>query len=298
MTVCKIDMANTTTDSMNGVPDSPKKKRTMTWLIYFFVLCFLFFSVTFQADFIARRLVFHPPNDFVTENEKMGGFEKAEFQNARNEKLVGHFFPFDGKANGTILYCHGNGVNISHLTNLAMWIRRDLQCNILVFDYAGYGLSEGTPTTSGILEDGRAARNWLAKRVGISPNEIIMYGQSLGGSVATDIAAFDGARALIIESSFTSLGDMGVKLFPIIPANWLLKQRLASVEKIGKFKNPVWISHGKKDTLIPFSQGERLFEAANEPKTFFIPSQGFDYHSAPHSPEFKAALKAFIDSLK
>jgi fermentation-respiration switch protein FrsA (DUF1100 family) len=227
---------------------------------------------------------------------------EVSFQNCRNETLVGCYFPYhkiapDETAAGTLLYCHGNGGNNFKFSNLGNELRRKLRCNVLIFDYAGYGKSEGKPTAPGILDDGRAARDWLVKQEGITNGQIIVYGQSLGGSVAVDIAAKDGARALIVESSFTSLGDMGEHILPFLPANYLLRERLASVEKIGKYHGPVFISHGQADKRIPFQQGKRLFDAANEAKTFYIPPQNYDYHSAPHCAEHQEKLQQFIDSL-
>jgi fermentation-respiration switch protein FrsA (DUF1100 family) len=90
---------------------------------------------------------------------------------------------------------------------------------------------------------------------------------------------------------------MGRRLLPFLPVNWLLKENLASVKKIGNFHGPVFVSHGKGDTTIPFEQGERLFQVANEPKTFYIPKPGVDYHSAPHSVEHLEKLREFIDRL-
>ncbi len=257
-----------------------------------------------RADMLARQFLFYPPKYPTGDWDRTGGgFQEISFKNTRNETLNGRYFAFDPSssgevARGSVLYCHGNGENISYLTPLAVQLRDDLHCNILLFDYAGYGKSEGTPTAPGILEDGRAARDWLATHDGIAKNQVIVSGFSLGGSVATDIAANDGARALIVESSFTSVGDMGRRMVPFLPVNWMLKERLPSVEKISRFTGPVFISHGEGDQVIPYTQGQRLFEAANEPKTFYTPPAGLDYHSAPHGTEHREKLREFVDSLQ
>jgi fermentation-respiration switch protein FrsA (DUF1100 family) len=166
-----------------------------------------------------------------------------------------------------------------------------------VFDYAGYGKSEGTPTAPGILEDGLAALTYLNRQEEIPTNQIIVYGFSLGGSVAIDLASKHEVKALIVESSFTSLGEIGREKIPFLPAEYLLWEQLPSIKKIGNVRCPVFISHGRADQVIPFVQGQRLFEAAKEPKTFFIPPEDYDYHSAPHSPEHREALRQFFDSL-
>jgi fermentation-respiration switch protein FrsA (DUF1100 family) len=270
------------------------------------ILLVLVYFVGCQADFVARGFLFHPlkfPGGDWNISRKMENVStEVSFYNTKKQLLNGRYFEYqkivpDDTAQGSILYCHGNAENISNLNDFAFQISRDFRCNVLIFDYAGYGKSEGEPTARGILDDGLNARNWLAARDGIAQDKVIVYGQSLGGSVVIDIAAEGGARGLIVESSFTSLGDMGRVLFPILPANYLLRERLASVEKIGKVNCPVFISHGKPDKVIPFAQGKRLFENANEPKTFYVPPSGCDYHSAPHCEEHRQKLKEFINKL-
>ncbi len=266
------------------------------FLLGFFAL--LVYFIVCRADMIARQLAFHPTKyPHGDWNAGRAEVEEIRFKNSRHETLVGWYFPVRDDSRPVILYCHGNAENVSDLSDLARGLRQQLNANVLVFDYAGYGKSEGSPTAPGILDDGRAARRWLAERNGIPETDIIVYGQSLGGSVAVDLAAKDGAKGLIVESSFTSFGDMGRRLFPFLPVNWLLKENLASVEKIGNFRGPVFISHGKADFTIPFEQGKRLFDAANEPKTFYVPPSGFDYHSAPLCAEHIRKLHEFVDAI-
>jgi fermentation-respiration switch protein FrsA (DUF1100 family) len=252
------------------------------------------------ADRIARVMIFHPHR--YTENLSTETFWEVRFPNSKKQMIHGCYFPYH-KINpheppiGTILYCHGNGENVSQLLNWAGKMRSDFRCNVLIFDYAGYGKSEGKPTAPGILDDGRAAMIYLEQQEGIPTHQIILYGFSLGGSVAIDLASKHEVKALIVESSFTSLGEMGRKIFPFFPAEYLLREQLSSIKKIGNVRCPVFLSHGRADHVVPFSQGERLFEAANEPKTFYIPPEGLDYHSAPHSEEHHEALRQFIATL-
>jgi len=252
------------------------------------------------ADRLARVVLFHPStfsHDISTKTS-----EEVRFQNSKKQSIHGVYFPYQ-KVNshdppvGTILYFHGNGENVSHLVDWAEQMRTDFRCNVLISDYAGYGKSEGKPTAAGILDDSLAALNYLIQKEEISANQIILYGFSLGGSVAIDLASKHEVKGLIVESSFTSLGDMGRKMLSILPAEYLLWEQLASIKKIGDVRCPVFISHGQADQVIPFSQGQQLFEAANEPKTFFVPPVGFDHHSAAHSAEHTNALRTFIGSL-
>ena len=252
------------------------------------------------ADRLARVLLFYPTK--YTQNLSTATFEEVQFQNSKKQTLYGVYFPYQ-KINphelpiGTILYAHGNGDNVSWLLDFAGQLRSDFRCNVLIFDYAGYGKSEGKPTAPGILDDGLAALTYLNQQQGIPMNQIIVYGMSLGGSVAIDLASKHEVKALIVESSFTSLGEMGHKMIPFFPAEYFLWEQLPSIQKIGRVRCPVFISHGRADQVIPFSQGERLFEAANEPKTFFIPPEGWDNHSAPHGAEHREAMRKFFNSL-
>ena len=295
--IAKVE--NVEIHAVADIADRPAKKKRRA--MFYFLLGFLgvlLILLLNRTDEIARQFLFYPQKysgDFSTET-----YYEVHFKNARGETLYGYYFPVASAgvpAKGSILYSHGNGEDISNNLDRGCELRDDLHCNVLIYDYAGYGKSEGEPTARGILQDGRAARDHLAHLSGTSAQEIIVYGFSLGGSVAVDIAAKDGARALIVESSFTSIGDMGRRMFPFLPVNWLLRERLASVEKIGKFHGPVFISHGERDDTIPISQGRRLFTAANEPKTFYVPPKDFDYHSAPHCLEHRQKLREFIDSL-
>jgi fermentation-respiration switch protein FrsA (DUF1100 family) len=252
------------------------------------------------ADRLARVVIFHPWK--YTQNLSTETFWEVQFPNSKKQVIHGCYFPYQkidshGTPVGTILYCHGNGENVSQLLDWAEKMRSDFRCNVLVFDYAGYGKSEGKPTAPGILDDGLAALNYLTQQEGIPTDQIIIYGFSLGGSVAVDLASKHEVKALIVESSFSSLGEMGRKILPFFPAEYFLWEQLASIKKIDKVCCPVFISHGRADQTIPFSQGQALFDAASEPKTFFIPPAGWDYHSAPHSDEHHEALRQFIGGL-
>jgi pimeloyl-ACP methyl ester carboxylesterase len=254
------------------------------------------------ADRFARTFLFHPTK--LEHDLPEGTFREVRFQNSQKQTLHGIFFPYqeinpDGTPVGTILFFHGNADNLLRLIGWGEQMRRDFRCNVLIFSYAGYGKSEGRPTAPGVLDDGRAALNHLIYREKIPVDQIILYGFSLGGAVAIDLASRYEVKGLIVESTFTSLADMGRQMIPFFPAELFLWEQLASIDKIGNVRSPVFISHGRGDRVVPFSQGERLFEAAKaaREKTFFIPPEGLDFHSAPHSGEHSEALRQFIGSL-
>ena len=270
---------------------------TVVFIVLFCVVLFLALGL---ADRIASGMLFHP-RKFVYDLSSET-FDEVRFLNSRNQTIHGVFFPYHsinphGMPVGTILHAHGNAENVAQLLDWGNQMRADFRCNILIFDYAGYGKSEGKPTAAGILDDGQAAFNFLVGQKNILADQIILSGFSLGGSVAVDLASKHPVKGLIVESSFTSLGDMGREIVPFLPAEYFLWEKLNSIDKIGNVRCPVFVSHGQADRVIPFSQGQRLFDRANEPKTFFIPPAGWDDHSAPHSAEHIQALRQFINSL-
>ena len=252
------------------------------------------------ADRLARTMLFHASK--YTQDISSPTSEEVHFQNSKKQTLHGVYFPYQKinpqeKPKGTILYAHGNGQNVSQLPEYANKLREDFRCNVLIFDYAGYGKSEGKPTAPGVLDDGLAALKYLNQQEGIPINQIIVYGFSLGGSVAVDLAYKNDVKAMIVQSSFSSLGEMGRKMLPLFPAEYFLREQLASIKKIGNVRCPVFISHGRADRVVPFSHGEHLFEAAKEPKTFYIPPEGWDSHSAPLGDKHWEALQKFFNSL-
>jgi fermentation-respiration switch protein FrsA (DUF1100 family) len=145
------------------------------------------------------------------------------------------------------------------------------------------------------LADARAARAWLAKRTGVSESQIVLMGESLGGGVMVDLASQDGARALILDSTFSALPDVAAHHYRWLPVRWLMRNRFDSLAKIGAYRGPLLQMHGDADTIIPLTIGQRLFEAANEPKRFVV-LPGHDHNDVrPH--EFYAALDAFVAEL-
>jgi uncharacterized protein len=243
---------------------------------------------------VVDRLLFHParyPEGDWTPGKS--NFEDAWFPSANKARLNG-WFAEAKKPRAVMLYTEGNGGNITNRRDVLTLFRDRLKCSILVFDYQGYGKSEGSPSREGILADARAARRWLAKRTGVAENEIVLVGQSLGGSVAVDLAARDGARGLVLENTFSSLADVTESHFGRM-AGRLVTNQLDSATRIKDYKGPLLQTHGDNDSVVPFAQGRRLFEAANEPKRF-VAVPGGD-HNDPPSAEYLEELDRFLDRL-
>ncbi|MBW3598810.1 MAG: alpha/beta hydrolase [Planctomycetes bacterium] len=194
-----------------------------------------------------------------------------------------------------VLFCHGNGEHVGFLGDYLAYLRDELNIAVFAFDYRGYGRSEGKPNEEGILADGRAAQAWLADRAEIAPGEVVLWGRSIGGAVAIDLAAANGARGLIVERAFTSLPDVAALHFPWAPVRWLMRNRLDSLRRIQDYRGPLLQSHGTVDSIVPFGLGRRLFEAHPGPKEF-LPLQGHD-HNDPPAPEWHDRIDHFLDQL-
>jgi fermentation-respiration switch protein FrsA (DUF1100 family) len=194
-----------------------------------------------------------------------------------------------------VLFCHGNAGNVTNCDWVLTLFSERLHCSVMVFDYRGYGKSEGAPSEAGILADARAARRWLSQRTGTAENDIVIVGHSLGGSVAVDLAAKDGARALVLQSTFTSLRDVAAERVAPLPVSSVVKMKLDSIGLIGKYHGPLLHSHGDADKTIPFEEGQRLFAAANEPK-FFFTAHGLGHNDLP-TRQYIEKLDWFLQGL-
>ena len=195
-----------------------------------------------------------------------------------------------------VLYLHGNGDCVAYLGPYLAAVRDKLRLSIFVIDYRGYGRSEGAPFEKGILEDGDAAQRWLAERAGCRLEDVVLMGRSLGGAVAIDLAARNGARGLIVQSSFTSMPDVAALHYPWAPVRWLMRNRYDSLSKIASYKGPLLASHGTADSLVPAELGRRLFEAAVTENKRFVPIEGGD-HNSPEPQEYYAILDRWLNEL-
>jgi len=193
-------------------------------------------------------------------------FESIVFNSADGLKLTGWYIPAKN-TELTILFCHGNGGNMMHrLDSINIFYNLGLNC--FIFDYRGYGNSQGKPSEEGTYLDAQAAYKWLTEEKKISPDKIIIFGRSLGGSIATQLASKVEAKTLIIESTFTSYVDIGRKFYPYMPVRWFAGFSYKTIDYIREVKSPVLIIHSRNDEVVPFEFGLELYEAANEPKEF------------------------------
>jgi hypothetical protein len=197
-------------------------------------------------------------------------------------------------ADGAILYAHGNAGNLSHRHETFRLLQDRLNVSILAFDYPGYGKSGGQPSEAGCYAAGQAALDWLTTADGVPANRVILYGESLGGGVATELATRQPCRALVLFRSFCSVPDVARDTFPLLPARLLMRNRFNSLAKIRTLRMPIFINHGDADTIIRVDHARRLNDAAPEPKYLYI-DPGVD-HNDPVTPAFLDALRDFLKS--
>jgi len=191
-------------------------------------------------------------------------FESVVFKTSDGLRLTGWYVPAEN-SKLTILFCHGNGGNMMHCLD-SINIFSNLGLNCFIFDYRGYGNSEGKPTEEGTYLDTAAAYKWLTEEKKVSPDDIVVFGRSLGGTIAAQLASKAEVLALIIESSFTSYVDIGRKFYPYMPVRWFASFSYRTIDYIKEVHCPVMIIHSRNDEIVPFEFGLELYEAANEPK--------------------------------
>ncbi|MCK5595185.1 alpha/beta hydrolase [bacterium] len=220
-------------------------------------------------------------------------FEDVFFETDDNVKLHGWYVPCDG-ARATLLFCHGNAGNISDRLD-SIDIFHDLGLNVLIFDYRGYGKSKGFSTERGTYLDAMAAYRWIVSEKKLDEDKIVIFGRSLGGSIAIDLASKINKGLLISESAFTSIVDIGKELYPFLPVKYCVHIKYDSIEKIKNVNIPKLIIHSEDDEIIPFHHGEKLFEAAILPKQFYKMHGGHNDGFIVMDKEYKDIMKNFIE---
>lgn len=193
-------------------------------------------------------------------------FEAVVFKTTDGLLLSGWYIPAEN-SEFTVLFCHGNGGNIFHRLD-SINIFQNLGLNCFIFDYRGYGNSEGKPSEEGTYLDAEAAYKWLTKGKKESADSIIVFGRSLGGSIATQLASKVKTSALVVEGTFTSYVDIGKKFYPYMPVRWFARFSYRTIDYIKDVRCPVMFVYSRNDEVVPFEFGLELYEAANEPKEF------------------------------
>ena len=234
------------------------------FLIIILVIFVLYTSFCFFVYFNQKKLIFFPSRDAPSlTNEK--NIEEVYLETEDNIKLNGWFL--NNNSDKTVIFFHGNGGNVFY-NRERLKIFNELHLNALLFDYRGYGKSEGDiKKEDDLYKDADAAYQYVTSR-GILPKNIILWGQSLGGAVAIHLAQNKETNATIIESAFYSMEEMASKQFWFLPIKPLLKFHFRSDKKISNILSPILVIHSADDEMISFLNGKKLFNQAREPKVF------------------------------
>jgi uncharacterized protein len=231
-------------------------------MIYTLLLLFLYLR--------QKQMVYIPYSTINSTPETVGlAYKEVTVETRDGLNICAWFVGDDTPPNKDVIFlCHGNGGNISHRLNNFLAFE-SLGLRTFIFDYRGYGKSEGSPTEEGTYMDSEAALEHLIKVENIPPERIIIMGRSLGGPIAARLATKVQVKALILESTFTSITDLGAQWYPFLPVRALSRYKYNTLEYLKNIKPmPVLIVHSPQDELIPYDHGVALWEAASDPKQF------------------------------
>ncbi|MEO1496779.1 MAG: alpha/beta hydrolase [Planctomycetota bacterium] len=283
-------------------------REATTWrLILIRVLRYaaaLYLAAVLMMSFLERRLVYPAPpverGDWSA-SEADSPTAPRDVWIASEDGVEVHGWFYDApEADRVVLYCHGNGDHVADSDALMRTIRRELKAAVLVFDYRGYGKTRGpdderpVPTERAVLADGAAAQFWLAERTGRRADELVIIGRSLGGGVATALAAEHGAAALLLQDTFTRLTDAAAYHHPWLPVRWIMTNRYDSLARIVRYQGPLIVSHAEHDRVVPFSHAKRLFDACPSRDKRYLP-QATRGHLDPMPIGYWVAVREMLE---
>jgi hypothetical protein len=261
--------------------------------IFFVILIFSAFIFAYLKYF-ERKGIYYPTQEIILTPQDVGlKYEDIFFTTNDGLKLNGWFVPVEN-SRGTLIFCHGNAGNISHRIDI-IEIFNKLNLNIFIFDYRGYGKSQGSPSELGLYQDAEAAYTYILSREDIDKEAVVIYGKSIGANVAINLASKVDAACLISESGFTSAYDMGRKLFPYFPVKWVITIKFDALEKIKDITIPKLIIHSKDDEIVPFKLGKKLFDKAPQPKEFYQMRGSHNEAIFTYREEYRLRLDHFLN---
>jgi len=267
------------------------KKMYNLFLVSLVVLVYLL--VTLGLYIFQRNLLYHPAENNYSGDKLTVNIEKVKITTDDNINLLAWYHKKDIKNYKTILYLHGNAGSLENRIHKINHFN-DMNINFLLLAWRGFNGNAGKPTEQGLYQDARSAVKWLINQ-GVREENIIIYGESLGTGVATEIAQNQNFAGIILESPFTSMVAAGKSKYPIFPIKLLLKDKYESEKKIKNITSPILVMHGEVDNIVPFWMGEKIFQLANEPKYSYFSK--YDDHMMEYNEKLVYALKTFIKSL-
>lgn len=253
--------------------------------LYIFLMLFLF---VFQSS-----LIYFPDNQIISTPHEIGlNYDAVSFKATDGVELSGWFIPASSEI--VVLFCHGNAGNISDRLD-SLQVFHKLGLNTFIFDYRGYGESAGKTTEQGTYRDAEGAWNFLVREKGFKQDEIIIFGRSLGGAVAAHLAMTQQPSALILESTFTSIPDLGAGLYPFFPVRLLSRFNYSVVDFVRRVHCPVLVVHSLEDDIVPYGLGVKVYRAANEPKEFLEIAGDHNSGFLMSGESYMNGLRSFIN---
>ena len=240
--------------------------------------------------FYQRNLLYHPSENNYQNDTIQFNYQEIFIKVNDEIKLKSWIINKDLKNFKTLVFFHGNAGDLSNRIYKLNELDK-LDINILLISWRGFSGNEGYPTEKNLYEDAEAAIKWLNKKK-VSNSQIILYGESLGTGVAVEIASKNNFNSIILESPFTSIENSAKIYYPYLPVSFLLKDRYDSISKIKKINSPILIMHGRKDDIVPFFMGKKLFEQANSPKDSYFTD--IDDHMMEFNSQLLNKIKDFI----
>lgn len=248
-----------------------------------------------QIGMLDRQFIFFPERELTITPAQVGlKYEDVYFTADDGVELHGWWIP--NEAETTMVWFHGNAGNISHRLDNLIQLHDRVGINVFIFDYRGYGQSQGSPSEEGIYADAEAALDFVQSR---GTQRLVLFGRSLGAAVAVEMATRHRVHAVILESPFTSVRGMARRAYPFLPAGLtakIVRSRFNSISKIDRVDSPVLILHGDRDDIVPMDEGRELFEAANDPKQFYtIDGAGHNDTYYVGGESYFQALELFLE---
>jgi len=246
-----------------------------------------------------RKLIYFPQRSHDILPRDLGlAFEDLSLTAEDGVRIHAFYLPPPGVPRWTVLLAHGNAGNMSHRLDRTLLLQSKLDAAVLLFDYRGYGRSEGSPDEEGTYRDARAAHRFLVEEKRVPPDRLVVFGESLGSAVALDLALSRPCRALVLESPFASVPAMARAVYPFLPLWPLVRTRYDNEAKAPRLTVPLLVLHGDRDEVVPFAQGRRVFEAAPGPKRFFaIPGAGHNDTYLVGGEAYWNAVRDFLETL-
>ena len=262
-------------------------------ILLLLILISIYLFILISTYLFQRNLLYHPTENNYSGDKLIVSVEKIKIKTRSNIELLSWYHKKNINDYKTILFLHGNAGSLENRIHKINNFK-DLNVNFLLLAWRGFSGNKGSPTEQNLYEDAWSAIKWL-KSEGIKESNIIIYGESLGTGVATEIAQNKNFAGVILESPFTSMIDAGKTKYPYLPVKFLLKDKYESNKKIKNIKTPILIMHGKVDNIVPFYMGEKMYDLANEPKYSYFTE--YDDHMMEYNEKLLNALKEFIYSL-